>query len=102
MKKQKGLRDVKNNLDAELYESDIELEAGVQGSIFFSWRRFFNGVMPKMDKLSWLISDLSTQCAKLENLLYQDAEERSILHGDIYQGWLKIFEICKFWLHNFD
>lgn len=83
---------MKDNLDAGLYDSDEEAENHNR----FSWWMLFDGVMTEMDKLSWLISEHTIQIEKLKNLLYKDDTQVSILNVDIYKGWLKLFENCKF------
>ena len=53
-----------------------------------------------MDKVRWIIGGHAQQFRSIGNLLEGGSD--ACLKLDVYKSWLKLFDFCKFMLHNFD
>ena len=86
----------KDILDQEIDASDKEAEKKSK----FSWTQCYDASLKAMNELCWLLYPENKQGYWLGPIIDTTAETR--LPSKIYECWWKLFDYCKFWLHNFD
>ena len=55
-----------------------------------------------MDYMAWILFKPASQAQKLKYLIPADNADVNGITSEIYDCWLRLFDLCKFELHNFD